>query len=288
MNENSEILDLDEVSLSSTEVDEQEEPVQKEEFESPKVENKDKLVQKKEKSIKNEKYGGDNEWIDALYDLLLANQRRKNILNNQDLISEEASNWRILRFQFALSFILVISIFCQIVILSLVTENAPNIRILKKNAEEKKNEWHFLHLAIITEDFEVFDFSLNEFESDSKGKLFKLPKSFAYFMYTDESNDLFFVDGTLRKPLVKYHRNKHEAIKLNVDSLCFNHGTDPSTDLTEDFPGCGDLVFTQSLYRGRGNLWLFGIQDLPVTLCVLAECFDFSAMMIKGKSSKNI
>lgn len=183
----------------------------------------------------------DPEWIDVLYDLLQMNQKRKNILKDVDLISIQSSRRRILKFQFLLSFVLVIIALCQIFLLGSMEDKVVIYRYNNKMNENlgSSKTWNFNHLIIITEDFEVFDFSMNQIKSPSKGKLLKLPISSVYFMDSDTSKNLYFIDGELRKPVVKYQEDKHETIKLNA-KISHEH------------------LFSQSLKIGN-YFWMFGM-----------------------------
>ena len=78
-------------------------------------------------------------------------------------------------------------------------------------------------MAIIFEDGNVYDLSLEEKVSPSKGPFLKLPKKQQYHGYSDETGILYFFDGELKSPITRFHEsiNKqgHDTFSIKFDQL---------------------------------------------------------------------
>ena len=184
---------------------------------------------------------------DVFYNLLLKNQRRKDILKDEDLISVEESNKRIILFQIVFGLIFLVVVVWEMGSLRMIKSN-QNIVIWNILQNETQNKISLSHLAIVNDQNEVYDFSLNDEKSGSKGRLFRLPKHISYFVYSDLSNYLYFLDRELQKPVVKYDGNRHEVIHVNEITIY----SQQSFELKP--------IISQSLNYGN-LLWLFGVVD---------------------------
>lgn len=110
------------------------------------------------------------------------------------------------------------------------------------------------HLAVLFDDGSVYDLSLEEKISPSKGWILKLPKKEQYHGYSDEKGFLYFVDGELISPVTRYHKSisqkGHDTIPINNNPF-LEFGFGPSNTRINNF------VFRRSILVGD-YFWLLG------------------------------
>ena len=112
------------------------------------------------------------------------------------------------------------------------------------------------HLALVFEDGSVYDFSLEEQVSPSKGQIIKLPKKRQYHGYSDENGTLYFIDSELKSPVIKYHKSINEQ----------GHRTIPNTaDHLEKLGLVGPkpITFTSSISIGD-YFWLLASSEYDI------------------------
>ena len=127
------------------------------------------------------------------------------VLKNEDMITGEERSVRIL-------WILIITVCISLIVSSiqiafLATKSQNHVLIMQPNIINPfLRKYPILHIAVIDVNGSVADFSIMESISQSKGLLIKLPYSKKYLGYSDDVGALFFIDGELKKPIVKFHK----------------------------------------------------------------------------------
>ncbi len=156
------------------------------------------------------------------------------VLKNEDMITGEERSVRIL-------WILIITVCISLIVSSiqiafLATKSQNHVLIMQPNIINPfLRKYPILHIAVIDVNGSVADFSTMESISQSKGLLIKLPYSQKYLGYSDDVGALFFIDGELKKPIVKFHKalnkrgyiNHHfctETVKHKGDHIDLQHG----------------------------------------------------------------
>lgn len=125
----------------------------------------------------------------------------------------------------------------------LVSDKQPTI-VVRPSIPKDAFFRHFpiVHFALILKDGTVIDVSSSPSKSPSRGKLLKLPYSSKYHGYTDDKGVLFFIDGVLKKPVVKFHPSLNKA----------GHQTLEMNGIWKENPM---FVFKESVRIGR-DLWI--------------------------------
>ena len=110
------------------------------------------------------------------------------------------------------------------------------------------------HLAILLEDGSVYDFSLEEKVSLSKEWILKLPKKYQYHGYSDQKGILYFVDGELKSPVIKYHKSLNQQ---GHDIIPINNFQQQFTSIDQEYSEPKKVVFRCSISIGP-IFWLLG------------------------------
>ena len=118
------------------------------------------------------------------------------------------------------------------------------------------------HLAILFDDGSVYDLSLEKKVSPSKEWILKLPKKDQYHGYSDQRGILYFVDGELKSPVIKYHKSinqeGHEIIPFNINNVKSRLG----------ILGPIGMVFRCSVSVGN-HFWLFGSTNIEHPIWII-------------------
>ena len=196
-------------------------------------------------------------------DKLFPKKRHDWILNDEDLITPEQSETRLIWFGIAFIFIFSLVILAQFVHIIVIFLPGRSLET-NQNFLAKR---HFFrnfplpHIATVSENGEVYDFSLVENISPSKGFLFKLAKAKHYYVFSDPKGILYFVDCQLKKDLTQFHQNLskqgHQVLPKSVPS---SH-EDIDYGIKIGGKGGSEGVFIQSLFI-NGFLWLFGLTKI--------------------------
>ena len=106
------------------------------------------------------------------------------------------------------------------------------------------------HVALLYQDGSIYDLSLHEDLSPSRGFLFKLPKDEGYFGYSDPEGVLYLISATIYRKITKYHRHfNHRTIKNSGASFVdYDYGT-ITIDLSSQY------FFGQGVQIGR-KFWV--------------------------------
>ena len=196
-------------------------------------------------SIENDNF----KWFDHFFPKKSFNN---DILADIDIITRHESDLRIMYFLFLTcllnSFILVGLLITFMI--SAFSLTKPTIVLPRISSNNFERDFPMPHLAFILENGTVIDFSLYPDKSPSVGKLIKLPKSSMYHGYSDDQGVLYFIDGELRKPVTKIHKqlnqNGYQTLPyfLSLPNPCDN-----------DFVLC-DQKFDHGISIGS-HFWLF-------------------------------
>ena len=94
-----------------------------------------------------------------------------------------------------------------------------------------------LNLALIYDEGTVWHFTMNTTEPIAQKKLFKLPKSYGYFGYSDDKGIIYFINSNIKKPITQFHKTlNNKGIKTIPNS------------------GFGSGLFKESLDYSKGTL----------------------------------
>ena len=159
-------------------------------------------------------------------------------LQDTDLISLTESYSRLTWLGIILTCILALITIGQIIHVSLIllSEESPIIVQPRLPMDKFIQKFPLPHLITVSENGEIYDFSLLENISPSRGFLFKLPKVEHYHVFSDPKGVLYFVDSELKRDVIQYHQNiskqGHQVIptsgldvqssKLYLQSLLIN------------------------------------------------------------------
>ena len=145
--------------------------------------------------------------FDGLIERIFETGQDLDILNDEDVISVEESEKRIQKIFISLYVILTLVAMVEIAILfpRMLNQNKTIVLPFLKSAEKFTRQFPTLHFALIDKNGKVTDKSTKENLSKSKGVLLNLPKTKTYLGYSDSKGVLFFIDGSFKKPVVRYH-----------------------------------------------------------------------------------
>lgn len=156
----------------------------------------------------------DTKWVQAFFE-----QKEGAILTDDDVISLEESDRRIIACQFVMYFVAFLMVHVLFSFALPILISKPNRVVVRPNVQEKDAFWRNFslpHLAVIFEDGAVYDWSLHSDKSPSRGKMIKLPKSSKYHGYSDDKGILYFIDGEIRRPATKVHPSLNDLGHLQV------------------------------------------------------------------------
>ena len=163
------------------------------------------------------------EWLDKLF----PEKKKRIILNDEDLITEEMSDKRIIWFEIILGILQCVIFLIQIILITIATQKHTFRIYTPEVIDPFEMSFPFLHLAIVKGNGTVIDFSLNEKHSQSKGMLAKLPLHPVWdFGYATPKGILYFIDSSLNHEVLKYHSSlKHNGLAKittsNEDKCCW-------------------------------------------------------------------
>ena len=170
-------------------------------------------------------------------------------LQDTDLISLTESYSRLTWLGIILTCILALITIGQIIHVSLIllSEESPIIVQPRLPMDKFIRKFPLPHLITVSENGEVYDFSLFENISPSRGFLFKLPKAEHYHVFSDPKGVLYFVDSELKRDVVQYHQNISKQ----------GHQVIPTSGLDVQSP----KLYFQSLLI-NGFFWLFHCSEM--------------------------
>ena len=191
------------------------------------------LIEVKENDVlktvvdENEKKRVKNQW----FGLVRSSHQAYAGLNNEDLISKEESENRIILIEIALAILL--SIPATVLTILICIEWSWTLPIivtpnLSKPPEKLIKGFPAQHVALIYSDGSIYDISLTQNVSDNE-LLLKLPKDEHYFGYANGQGVLTFISATLSRPMTQFYDSKHNVIpnsgqKLKCPTNYFSKG----------------------------------------------------------------
>lgn len=152
------------------------------------------------------------DWLERLF----PKKTKVAILLDVDIITAVQSDLRIIWFQLWTLMALIIGVCIEMFIIQSIYNT--KVKVVMPKIDKIQTGWPVHHLIIIDINCNIWDLSLSETVSPSNGRLFKLPNSLKYHGYSDDSGYVYFIDGQIKKPVVKYHPYllgdaKHRTIK---------------------------------------------------------------------------
>ena len=192
---------------------------------------------------------------------LFPKKRQEWILEEEDLISQEESYSRITWLGIFMTCILSLIAVSQIVqLLIILWPEKPPIIVQPKLLKDKfLRKFPIPHIAMVSKSGQVFDFSLAENISPSRGLLLKLSEAEHYFVFSNPKGVLYFIDSELRKDVTQYHQNLTKQ----------GHQVIPKSGL--NIPK--DKIYIQSLLI-NGFFWLFYQTDSSCKGCFVNPLAD--------------
>lgn len=173
---------------------------------------------------------------------LIGVKKHRIILINEDIISEESSEKRIVVAEFVLALAL------SIVVGSLILVFLVGIPFLKDKiiryplVEETRSGYSWdSKVVLIDSNSTVWHMSMNDFKLE---KLLKLPNSKLYHGYGDNNGTLFFINGRLRKSVVKYFPDTGQHMTVKIKQI-------------DEFIEAQSMMYFQMLQINQ-LFWLFG------------------------------
>ena len=165
-------------------------------------------------------------------------------LDDEDVVSPEESYSRLTWLGIILTCVLSVIPVGQIIQASFILWSEKSLIIIQPElpTDEFIRKFPMPHLVTVSESGEVYDFSIFENTSPSRGLLFKLPKVEHYYVFSDPKGILYFVDSQLRRDVTQYHQNIRKK----------GHQVMPSSGLNL----LNDKIYFQSLLI-NGFFWLF-------------------------------
>ena len=192
---------------------------------------------------------------------------RPPILINEDIITKEESDLRIIWFQLILGGILSFAILVLVMIFGLSNFKDTPIVVQPKIKNVFEEKFPVLHLALISKNGSAYDWSSNEDISPSKGFLLKLPKSKKYFGYSDPEGSLYFLDGELKKPLTKYNKKISNSgfETYSINTTLINTSSDMEHTLCLIAISVGNILWLTSKVRSQETLFEWGLKIVEGT-----------------------
>ena len=142
------------------------------------------------------------DWLDDLFP-----DKESKVLSDEDVITRKESDIRIIWFLNILSIWLSLAIMGKVIAIGIILIPFEP-KLVQPHSPQDLFYRQFLssHLAIVFQDGSVYDLSLEENISKSKKWILKLPKKAQYHGYSDEKGIIYFLDGDLNSPLIRYHK----------------------------------------------------------------------------------
>ena len=143
-------------------------------------------------------------------------------LNDEDLISKEESENRILALALVSGILLLIPATILTILICIEWSWKPIIVIpTVPELPEKRNFNAFpvQHVALINHDGSVYDISLNKNLSASKQLLLKLPEDKFYFGFDNGHGVLNFISATLSRKITQFYSAKHNVIPNSAPKM---------------------------------------------------------------------
>lgn len=157
-----------------------------------------------------------NDEFKDFLDWLLAVKKHRVILINEDIISQQASNRRIIMAEMVVAIILIVVMTSLIIFTSVLAFQEPQkmVKYSPRIANEGKNQSMENMVVFIDSNSIVWQFPLSSINSELE-KLIKLPYSKQYLGYGDTAGFLTLIDGNMRKPvtILDPTTGQHSTIK---------------------------------------------------------------------------
>ena len=113
-----------------------------------------------------------------------------------------------------------------------------------------------LHLAIIFDEGDVWEFSMTANGPSVEDKVLKLPKSRGYFGYSDDKGVLYFIHSEINKPITKFHKksskNGHKIVPGSKWERCKKEVGSSNINSV-----CKNFDYSHGILLGMG-FWTFG------------------------------